>query len=52
MTNPFGYYNFTDLPVGRTYILAVGNKRYVFPGNPRVVSLQNDLADVDFVASP
>lgn len=52
VTNPFGQYNFVDLPTGRTYILTVGNKRYIFPGSPRVVSLQNDLTEVDFIASP
>jgi Carboxypeptidase regulatory-like domain len=52
VTNPAGYYNFTDLPTGRTYVLSVSNKRYVFTNSPRVITLQDDLADVDFVASP
>jgi hypothetical protein len=51
-TNTFGYYNFTDVAAGETYILTVNNKKYLFADSPRVVNVQNDLADVDFRASP
>lgn len=51
-TNTFGYYNFTDVPAGETYVLTVNNKKYFFADSPRVVSVQNDLADIDFRASP
>lgn len=52
LTNPFGYYNFTDMPTGQTYVVAVANKRFLFPGSPRVISLQDDLTGLDFTAAP
>jgi len=51
-TNTFGYYSFTNVPAGETYILSVNNKKYLFADSPRVVNVQNDLADIDFRASP
>ena len=51
-TNSFGYYNFDEIPAGETYVLTVNNKRYLFPDSPRVVSVQENLANVDFVAAP
>ncbi|HVE58581.1 MAG TPA: carboxypeptidase-like regulatory domain-containing protein [Pyrinomonadaceae bacterium] len=51
-TNSFGYYNFDQVAAGGTYIIAVNNKKYLFADSPRVVNVQNDLADVDFRASP
>jgi Carboxypeptidase regulatory-like domain/Beta-propeller repeat len=49
-TNPFGYYRFQDLAVGETYILNVSSKRYSFAEPTRVISLNEDLTDADFVA--
>jgi hypothetical protein len=51
-TNTFGYYNFDAVASGETYIIEVNNKKYLFTNSPRVVSVQNNLTDVDFVASP
>ena len=52
MTSSFGYYSFDDVPAGQTYILTVSNKRYLFADSPRVISGQDNLADIDFIASP
>lgn len=52
LTNPFGYYSFADLPTGQTYVVAVANKRFLFPNSPRVISLQDDLTSLDFTAAP
>jgi hypothetical protein len=49
-TGTFGYYRFEDLPVGETYILSVSSKRYTFANPTRIISLQEDLTDEDFVA--
>lgn len=51
-TNSFGYYRFDEVRAGDTYILTVNNKKYLFAESPRVVSVQENLADVDFIASP
>lgn len=52
LTNSFGYYQFVDIEVGSTYIVSIGNKRYLFPDSPRVISVTDQLSGLDFVASP
>ena len=52
ITNSFGHYSFSDLEAGGTYILSVSNKRYFFADSPRVVTVQDDVADLNFIASP
>jgi hypothetical protein len=47
-TNRLGYYTFTDLAVGETYIFNVFSKRYQF--NPKVISLTEDLDELNFTA--
>ena len=51
LTNPFGYYRFQDLAVGETYILSVKSKRYSFSEPTRVISLNEDLTDADFISN-
>lgn len=48
VTNPFGYFVFTDVPVGQTYTASVRHKRYQF--EPRAVNLADDFTGLDFVA--
>jgi hypothetical protein len=52
ISSSFGYYKFDDVPAGEIYTLTVNHKRYFFADSPRVVNLQDNLADVDFSASP
>jgi hypothetical protein len=47
-TNRLGYYTFTNLAAGETYIFNVFSKRYQF--NPKVVSLTEDLDELNFTA--
>lgn len=49
-TNPFGYYRFQDLDVGQTYVLSVGSKRYTFANPTRIISLNEELTDANFMA--
>ncbi len=49
-TSSFGYYKFEDLEVGQTYILTVSAKRYTFANPTRVITLNEDLTDEDFVS--
>jgi hypothetical protein len=51
-TNSFGYYRFDEVASGETYIITVNNKKYLFTNSPRVIVVQNELTDLDFVASP
>jgi hypothetical protein len=50
-TNPFGYYNFQDLPVG-TYVLTVASKQYTFNVPSRVVTAEDNIINADFTANP
>jgi hypothetical protein len=52
MTGSFGNYNFDDVRAGETYILTVDHKRYFFADSPRIVSVQDNIMDADFRASP
>jgi hypothetical protein len=52
LTNPFGYYRFDDVESGEAYILRIESKRYRFVNPVRLVNLDDNLTDVDFVASP
>lgn len=47
-TSGFGYYRFFDVPAGATYVIEVASKRFLFA--PRVVAVQDELTDIDFVA--
>jgi len=50
-TNGFGYYSFGEVPVGDNYVLTVnGTKMYTFANPTRVVSLEGNISDADFVS--
>lgn len=51
-TNNFGYYTFTDAPIGNGYIVSVNSKRHTFANPNRTVDLGSDVTDVDFVSEP
>lgn len=48
ITNTFGYYRFDEVEIGQTYIFNVASRQYQF--SPRVVSLNDELAGLDFIA--
>jgi len=50
ITGTFGYYRFTDLRAGQTVVVSVVAKRYTFSEPDRVVSLQDNLTDFNFIA--
>ncbi|MEP7148194.1 MAG: carboxypeptidase-like regulatory domain-containing protein [Acidobacteriota bacterium] len=45
-TNPFGYYSFSDVAVGQTYLVSVEHKRYTF--DARTISVSDDVTGIDF----
>lgn len=51
-TSSFGYYRLTEVPVGETYILTVRSKRFSFLTERRIITLLEELTDVDFTALP
>ncbi len=52
LTNAFGYFRFTELRAGETYIFTVKSKQYQFADNPQVLFVGNDLDDLNFAAIP
>lgn len=50
-TSTFGHYIFDDLNAGQTYIVSVAARRYTFQTPAMAVSLEEDLAEVNFVAN-
>lgn len=49
-TNDLGYYNFSEVPAGETYIVTVRARRYTFAQPSRVVNLDDNVAEANFVA--
>lgn len=47
-TGSFGYYQFMNVPSGRTYVGQVQSKRYVFES--RAISIDDQVTDLDFAA--
>jgi len=52
LTNAFGYYTVTELEVDNFYVMSVSHRRYTFTDGTRTFSLNDNLADVDFIANP
>jgi hypothetical protein len=51
-TGSFGYFNFPGLQSGQTYTVTVVTGRYVLAQPTRMITLQADVSDFDFVADP
>ena len=49
-TNGFGYYNFEDVEVGRTYVVSITSKRYVFSSATQFINVGDEISSLDFVA--
>ncbi len=48
--NVFGYYRFKNVNAGETYVMRASAKRYSF--STQIVSVNEDLSDMDFTAQP
>ena len=51
-TGSFGYYQVDDLEVGQTYVLTVQSKRFVFANPSIVLTVQENVGEVNFEAIP
>jgi hypothetical protein len=49
VTSAFGKYRFDNIPTGQTYIVTVRARRHNFAIPTRMVSVMDDLSNVDFV---
>lgn len=50
ISNPFGYFRFTGLTAGGSYILSATAKRYTFRQYPQVFQLLEDVTDLRIIA--
>jgi hypothetical protein len=50
-TGSFGYYSLQGLTAGETYVVTVNSKRYTFTTPSRVITLVDNLTDIDFVSN-
>lgn len=51
LTNSFGYYRFSNVPVNQLYVINVSSKKHLFDLNSQVLNLTSDREDIDFVGS-
>jgi uncharacterized delta-60 repeat protein len=51
LTNSFGYYTFSDIPAGETYIIAPNSAKHTFSPSARAVNVMEDVTGVDFTAN-
>jgi len=49
VTNPFGYYRFTDIAAGGTHFLTAAHKQHQF--DSKTISANENLSEVNFIAS-
>jgi len=50
LTGAFGYYRFTDIPVGESYVISAAAKRFTFAPPVQTLTLQEEQNDVNFTA--
>lgn len=50
ISSAFGFYRFSNVQVGQTYIINVESKRFTFTS--RLIQVFDSLSDVDFTAEP
>lgn len=52
ISSSFGHYRFDHILAGETYILSVSSKRFTFSLPSIVVSVLDEITDLDFIADP
>lgn len=50
MTGTFGYFRFTDVPVGETFVFSVAAKRYTFSQSSQIRWIVEETDDINFTA--
>lgn len=51
-SSSFGYYRFEGIPVGETYVIRVTSKRFQFVPDTQIISLMDELTELNFTAEP
>jgi hypothetical protein len=52
LTSAFGYYRFDGVAAGQTYTMSVSDKRWTFSKPDRVITVDEELSGIDFIADP
>ncbi|CAN5547219.1 hypothetical protein BH10ACI3_BH10ACI3_16850 [soil metagenome] len=52
LTAAFGYYRFDEVEVGGTYVVSIASKRFTFFAPTRIISVSDELTDIDFEGEP
>lgn len=50
-TGTFGAYRFEDVPVGEIYVVTVAGKKYSFVNSSQVISVSEQISDLNFTAN-
>lgn len=50
LTNPFGYFSFSGLIAGNSYIVSVSSKSHHFDPDTRFIKAYNSISDLEFIA--
>ena len=50
VTNPFGYYRFSEIAAGQTIVLSVSAKRFTFAETTRILNAAENLGEINFTA--
>ncbi len=51
ITNTLGYYNFSEVKAGETYVISISHRRYSFSPNSQIISLTENATNINFTAS-
>lgn len=52
ITNPFGYFSFSDVPAGENYVVTVQAKGFVFSQPSVLLNVSSSTNEINFVALP
>ncbi len=52
LSSSFGYYSFEGVTAGSTYVVSISTKRFTFNQPTILVSVADEITDLDFVAEP
>ncbi len=52
LTSSFGFYRFDSVAAGQTYTMSVSDKRWTFSKPDRVITVDDELSGIDFIADP
>ncbi len=51
LSNPFGFYRFTEVPAGETYVLRATAKRFEFYNRTQVLDVTEEMTEINFTAA-